>query len=104
LYQGIKLSLHEFCEELKDNEKEQRKLRRKIDRQRRANNPENYEKNGTPIKKDKGLKKWRSSSRQKKTQTQSQELSRTNAAHRKSLHGQLINENGPLDSSIEKLS
>ena len=96
-------SLHQFCDELKDNQKELRRLQRKLDRQRRANNPKNYEKNGR-VKL--GPKKWISSSYQKDTQTQVSECSRTHAAHRKSLHGKLINETIPLDSEIrvEKLS
>jgi transposase len=98
-----KASLHQLCDELKETQKELRRHQRKLDRQRRANNPENYEQDGT-IKS--GPKKWVSSSRQKKTQAQAAELSRTNAAHRSCLHGKLINENIPLDSEIrlEKLS
>ncbi len=47
-----------------------------------------------------------SSSYQRQTQTQASECSRTSAAHRRSLHGKLINENIALDSEIhfEKLS
>ncbi len=95
--------LHQFCDELKDKEVELRKLQRKLDRQRRANNPKNFEKNGR-VKS--GPKKWVSSSYQRHTQTKAAELGRTNAAHRKSLHGKLINENIRLDSEIclEKLS
>jgi hypothetical protein len=96
-------SLHQFCDELKDKQAELRKLQRKLDRQRRANSPKNYQVDGR-VKS--GPKKWVSSSYQRDTQTQVAELSRTSAAHRKSLHGKLINENIPLDSEIrlEKLS
>ncbi len=96
-------SLHQFCRGLKEHQKELRKLQRKLDRQRRANNPQNFDKQG---KVKLGLKKWVSSSRQRETQVQASELSRTTAAHRKSLHGELINKNIPLGSEIhlEKLS
>jgi putative transposase len=96
-------SLHQFCEELKDKHQELRRLQRKLDRQRRANNPKNYEKDGR-VKT--GPKKWVSSSYQRRTQTQAAECNRTSATHRKSLHGKLINENIALDSEIhlEKLS
>jgi len=66
---------------LKDTQKQIRRLQRKLDRQRRANNPQNYNPNGT-IKK--GKKTWHSSTRYKKTR-------RKLAAHRKTLHGNLAN-------------
>ena len=91
-------SLHKFCEELKDKHKEIRRVQRKLDRERRANNPGNYDKNG---KIKPGRKKWLASSRQKKTQAQYADLHRTSAAHRNSLHGQLINENIHLGSIIK---
>jgi len=95
--------LKQFCEELKDPQKELRRLQRKIDRQRRANNPQNYRKDGTIAP---GRKKWKSSRRQKETEREAAELYRKTASHRKSLHGQLINQIIPLESEIrlEKLS
>ena len=76
--------LKQFCSELVPKQKEKRKLQRKEDRQRRANNPQNYNDNGT-VKK--GKKKWKKSNRQRKTESQIAELDRKTAAHRKSLHG-----------------
>ncbi len=76
--------LKQFCDELVPEWKEKRKIQRKMDRQRRANNPENYNKNGT-LKKVK--KKWKQSNRYKKTKAELSELERTTAAHRKSIHG-----------------
>jgi len=81
-------SLERFCDELKDKQKEIRRLQRKLDRQRRANNPQNYNPNGT-IKR--GKKTWRESTRYKKTKRKLAELQRKLAAHRKTLHGNLAN-------------
>lgn len=82
-------ALKQFCSELEDNSREIRLLQRKLDRQRRANNPDNYNENGT-IKA--GKKTWHRSNRQKITQTRLSELQRKQAAYRKSLHGQMVNE------------
>jgi hypothetical protein len=70
-------------------QKEKRKLQRKMDRQRWANNPENYNENGT-VKK--GKKKWKKSNHYKKTSSEAAELDRKLAAHRKSLHGKDAND------------
>jgi len=81
-------TLERFCDELKDKQKEIRRLQRKLDRQRRANNPQNYNQNGT-IKR--GKKTWHESTRYKKTRRKLAELQRKLAAHRKTLHGNLAN-------------
>jgi len=81
-------TLERFCDELKNKQKEIRRLQRKLDRQRRANNPQNYNPNGT-IKR--GKKTWRESTRYKKTKRKLAELQRKLAAHRKTLHGNLAN-------------
>ncbi len=80
-----KAELNQFCSELIPKQKEKKKLQRKLDRQRRASNPQNYNDNGT-VKK--GVKKWKKSNHYKKTGIAIAELDRTLAAHRKSLHGQ----------------
>jgi transposase len=77
-----------FCDELKDKQKEIRRLQRKLERQRRTNNPQNYNSDGT-IKK--GKKTWHESTRYKKTRRKLAELQRKLAAHRKTLHGNLAN-------------
>jgi len=81
-------SLERFCDELKDKQKEIRRLQRKLDRQRRANNPQNYNPNGT-IKP--GKKTWHCSTRYKKTKRKLAELQRKLAAYRKTMHGNLAN-------------
>jgi putative transposase len=80
--------LERFCDELVFCEREIRRLKRKRDRQQRANNPHNYNPDGT-IKK--GPKTWYKSGRQRRTEARLAELYRKQAAHRKSLHGQLVN-------------
>ncbi len=65
-----------------------RRLQRKLDRQRRANNPENYLPDGRIRP---GPKAWRQSNRQKRTEAALAELMRREAAHRKTLHGALAN-------------
>lgn len=92
-----------FAKELASTAKQIRRLQRKMDRQRRAANPDNYNPNGT-VKK--GLKKWRSSQRYKQTATKKREIERKQAAHRKSLHSKLVNRVLKLGASIkaEKVS
>lgn len=81
--------LNLFCRELDNTQKEIRVLQRKMDRQRRANNPDNYNPDGT-IKK--GRKKWKNSKEYIKTKLKLFELFRRQSAHRKSLHGKMIND------------
>jgi putative transposase len=80
--------LAQFCAELGPRQREIRRLQRKIDRQRRANNPNNYHPDGT-IKR--GPKRWRKSGHQRETETKLAELHRKQVAHRRSLHGRLVN-------------
>ena len=77
-----------FCADIDPKYAELRRLQRKLDRQCRANNPDNYEVDGT-VKT--GKKVWQTSNRMRQTQTQVAELHRKQAAHRKSLQGQLVN-------------
>ena len=109
--------LKQFAAELGDKSAEIARLQRKIDRQRRANNPDNYQpdkwvknangnwqhKHGKPLT---GKLVWVQSNRQKKQQDRLNEISRKLAAHRKSLHGKLVNEILAQGTTvqIEKLS
>jgi putative transposase len=79
-------------------QKEKRKLQRKMDRQRRANNPQNYNVNGT-VKK--GKKKWKKSNHYNTTSSEGAELDRKLAAHRKSIHVRDINEIISMGTSIK---
>jgi hypothetical protein len=81
--------LCQFCDELNTSEKKIRRLQRKLDRQRRANNPNNYDEKGS-VKKC--ARDWQKSEGQKQTCYQLSNIQRKAAAHRKSLHGKLANE------------
>lgn len=80
--------LEEFCSDLKKKPAEKRRIQRKLDRQRRVNNPGNYNSNGT-IKR--GRKAWKTSGQYRKTLSRLRELERKLKAHRKSQHGEMIN-------------
>ncbi len=92
-----------FCEEVARNHRLIRRLQRKLDRQRRANNPDNYLPDGR-VKP--GPKRWRKSNRQHRTGEALAELLRREAAHRKTLHGQMAHRVLAMGKRIktEKLS
>lgn len=73
---------------LKLSHRQQRLLQRKIDRQRRANNPDNVLPNGQYRT---GRKTWHISNNQRVSERQLAEAKRKETAHRRSLHGQLVN-------------
>lgn len=79
--------LEPFCAELEPRARQIRRLRRRIDRQRRAGNPQSYNPDGTP-KPGRGF--WRRSGRQRRAEALVAELERRQAAQRKSLHGRLV--------------
>jgi len=96
-----------LCEELKPDARKKRRLERKLDRQRRANNPQNYDEKGR-IKKH-GKKRrltWKNSKGYLATRRRLAHHKRKLAAHRKSLHGRLVNEmiRTGNDIRIEKVS
>jgi len=82
-----------LCEELQPDEKAIRRLQRKMDRQRRASNPGNYDEKRRIKKKpgNKGLK-WKNSTSYEKTRRRKATKERKLAAHRKSLHGRKSHE------------
>lgn len=80
--------LEQFASELKFQDKQIRKMQRRLDRSRRANNPGNYNTTST-IKK--GFKKWNNSKTYLKTRDAKANLERKLAGHRKSLHGRMVN-------------
>lgn len=81
--------LLQFCSELKDKHSEIKIIQRKIDRQKRKNNSENYSDDGQ-IKK--GRHHWNKSNRQKINESELRELYRKASEYRKSLQGKLVNE------------
>lgn len=83
------VKLLELAPEVNNIENEKRKLLRKLDRQRRANNPNNYNDDGT-IKR--GIKlAWNKSNKYIKTQNKLKELQRKQADIRKQSHNKLAN-------------
>jgi transposase len=92
-----------FAEEVARDHKNIRRLQRKQDRQRRANNPDCYDEKGRAIK---GKHPSRKSRHQREVEAVLRELHRREAAHRKTLHGQLANQIMSIGSHIhtEKLS
>ena len=84
-----KADLVTFCQELAPNARKKRRLQRKMERQRRANNPDNYDDQGRVKKHGKTRLRWRESKRYNATRRQHAHAERKLAAHRKSLHGKL---------------
>ena len=80
--------LERFCSELEPIHKEIRRIQRRLDRSRRAMNPENYNKDGT-VKK--GAKTWKFSGRYIADRERLSEMNRKLAATRKRLHGEMVN-------------
>ena len=89
--------LQPFCPEVAPDAKTLRRLDRKLDRQRRANNPANYDERGR-IKR--GRKRWLVSKRQRQVQARRRELHRKLAATRKRSHGQLAHQVLALGSTF----
>jgi hypothetical protein len=77
-----------FCESVARTHHLLRRLQRKLDRQSRADNPDNYLPDGR-VKP--GPKRWMKSNRQRRTRDELAERLRWETAHRKTLHGQLAN-------------
>lgn len=92
-----------FAVELTSKQKKILLLQRKMDRQKRANNPDNFNPDGT-VKK--GSKRWNKSNRYQKTTAKKREIERKQAAQRKSSHGKLVNQTLKLGKHIktEKVS
>ena len=85
-------SLSTLGEELAPDEKQIRRLQRKMDRQRRAANPEHYDAKGRIKKQGQKRLQWKNSHGYKRTQRRKAEKERKLAAHRKSLHGRKVHE------------
>jgi hypothetical protein len=99
-------SLSVFCEALAPDEKKLRRLQRKMDRQRRAANPDNYDAQGRINKQGQQKLHWQSSRGYEKTRRRKAAKERKLAAHRKSLHGKKVHEIVSVGRTIllEKLS
>jgi hypothetical protein len=95
-----------LCDELKPDARAKRRLERKLDRQRRANNPQNYDEKGRIKKRGKRRLTWKNSRGYLATRRRIANKERKLAAHRKSLHGRLVHQIVRLGNTIriEKLS
>lgn len=81
--------LDDICPTLETHVSKVRLIQRAMDRSRRANNPGNFNEDGTCKK---GAKKWVKSRHYKKLQKSKAELERRLASERKRSHGQTCNE------------
>ena len=83
------VKLLELAPEIDNINKEKQILQRKLDRQRRSNNPNKYNEEGTIKRGNKD--KWRKSNRYIKTQNKLREIQRKQADIRKQSHNKLAN-------------
>ena len=90
--------LQPFCPEVAPDAKALRRLERKLDRQRRANNPATYDERGQVRK---GTKRWQVSTRQRTVQARRREVHRKLAATRQRSHGQLAHRVLALGSAVQ---
>jgi hypothetical protein len=99
-------SLSVFCEELTPAARAIRRLQRKMDRQRRAADPDNYDGQGRIKKQGKRRPGWKTSKGYQQTRRRKAEKERKLAAHRKSLHGKKVHEIIAVGTTIilEKIS
>jgi hypothetical protein len=99
-------SLSLFCEELERDEKELRRLQRRMDRQRRTANPDNYDEQGRIKQQGKRKLHWKASRSYEKTRRRKAAKEHGLAAHRKSLHGRKVHELVAVGNTviIEKIS
>jgi hypothetical protein len=99
-------SLTVFCEELAPDEHAIRRLQRRMDRQRRAANPDNYDAQGRIKKGSKTRLCWKTSKNYEQTRRRKAAKERKLAARRKSLHGHKVHEIIAVGNTVilEKLS
>jgi hypothetical protein len=98
--------LEPLCAELRPDARAIRRLQRKMERQRRAGNPEHYDERGRPKKRTRGAPRWKESRSYQATRRRKAARERKLAAHRKSLHGQMAHQIVAVGHTIitEKLS
>jgi transposase len=87
-----KADLVTFCEQLAPNSRKKRRLQRKMERQRRANNPEHYDEQGRVKSHGTTRLRWKESKRYQAVRRQHANAERRLAAQRKSLHGKLVHD------------
>ena len=94
-----------LADDVEAKEQGRRRYQRRLDRQRRANNPDNYNA-GKTIKPKEERQPWVQSARQLATRAELRELERRQAASRKNAHGREANHILSLGSTVlaEKVS
>ncbi len=99
-------SLSVFCEELAPNAQAIGRLQRRMDRQRRAANPEHYDERGRMKKQGKNRRRWKTSKSYERTRRRKATREHKLAAHRKSLHGHHVHEIVAVGNTVilEKIS
>jgi hypothetical protein len=90
-----------FCQELAPTSGKKRRLQRKMDRQPRANNPDNYDEKGRVKTVRLHCKE---SQRYQASRRQHANTERKLAAHRKSLHGHLAHRIAQVGTTITTLA
>ena len=84
---GTDAGLFKFCAEVDAPRKLIKRLQRRVDRQRRANNPGNFDERGRALR----GKKWVASARQRRTEVKLQGVQAKTAEQRANAHGRDIN-------------
>ncbi len=104
--QQAEARLEVLGEELNLDERAIRRLQRKMDRQRRAANPEHYDEQGRPKKRGKQGRNFKQSKGYQASRRQKATIERKLKAHRKSLHGRKVHEIVAVGKTIstEKIS
>src|SRR6266436_1901062 len=95
-----------LCAELRPDAQAMRRLQRKMERQRRAANPEHYDDKGRSKKRGRGAPRWKESRSYQATRRRKAARERRLAAHRKSLHGRMIHQIVAVGNTVitEKIS
>jgi hypothetical protein len=98
--------LEKLGAELRPDARVIRRLQRRMDRQRRAANPEHYDEKGRPRKRGKRSAPWKQSRGYQESLRRKATKERKLAAHRKSLHGRLVHQIVAVGHTIltEKIS
>ena len=98
--------LEPLCAELRPDARAIRRLQRRMERQRRAANPEHYDERGRPRKRGRGAPRWKQSRGYQVSRRRKAACERRLAAHRKSLHGRLAHQIAAVGHTVitEKLS
>ena len=84
--------LEPLCAELRPDARAIRRMQRRMERQRRAANPEHYDELGRPRKRGTGASRWKQSHGYQVSRRRKAARERKLAAHRKSLHGRLAHQ------------